>query len=166
MISPIRRVRFLHKSPTMFSPDHTGFSTKNDDDLLLQISKHSSPIFEQHTFFPSVFYGEDPVSDYILRALRGSALCVTVGRLWFLSHACSSYTCQGLCARRYGLQSSQGLDFRHELTARTPLELFFSPSYSSWLLNSMFFAMRTPEDTKGPTFHQTCYELHALRVGR
>ena len=150
----------------MFSPDHTGFSTKNDDDFSLQISKHNSPIFEQHTFFPSVFYGEDPVSDYILRALRGFALCVAVGRLRFLGHTCSSYMCQGLCARRYGLQASQGLDFRHELTARTPLELFFSPSYSSWLLNSMFFAMRTPEDTKGPTSHQTCYELRALRVGR
>jgi hypothetical protein len=150
----------------MFSPDHTDFSTKNNDDFLLQISKHSSPILEQHTFFPSVFYGEDPDSNYILRALRGSALCVTVGRLRFHGYAYSSYTCQGLCARRYGLQASQGLDFRHELTARTPLELFFSPSYSSWLLDSMFFAMRTPKDTKGPTSHQTCYELRALRVGR
>ena len=164
MISPIRRVRFLHKSPTMFSLDRTGFSTKNDDNFSLQISKHSSPIFEQHMFFPSVFYGEDPVSDYILHALRG--LCVTVGRLRFLGHACSSYTCQGLYARCYGLQASQGLDFRHELTARTPLELFFSTSYSSWLLSSMFFAMITPEDTEALTSHQTCYELRALRVGR
>ena len=33
--------------------------------------------------------------------------------------------CQGLCARRYGLWASHGLDFRDELTARTPLQLLF-----------------------------------------
>ena len=44
--------------------------------------------------FRSALYGEDPVSNLSLRAM-GSTLCVMGGRLWFLGHACSSYTCTG-----------------------------------------------------------------------
>ena len=120
-LTPNHRTRFFQKSPTMFPPGRVGFPTKTTTVLHFQFPQHSPPIVKQHTFFPSVFYGNDPVPDYILHMLRGSALCVTVGRLWFLGHACSSYTCQGLGARCYGPWASQGLAFRNELTARTPL---------------------------------------------
>ena len=108
----------------MLPPGHVGFPTKTTTVLHFQFSQHSSPIVKQHTFFLSVFYGNDLVPDYILHALRGSALCVTVGRLRFLGHAYSSNMCQCLRAQRYGLWASQGLDFSYELIARTPLEPF------------------------------------------
>ena len=83
--------------------------------------------------FRSVLYGEDPVSDlslHVLRAMRsalwvvgygslvtpilptratGSALCVMGGRLWFLGHAYSSYTCTGsaLDVMDYGLAKAK-----------------------------------------------------------
>ena len=108
----------------MLPPGRVGFSYKNNDGVALSIPQHSPPIVKQHTFFPSVIYGNDPVPDYTLHVPRGSALCVTVGRLRFLGHACSSYTCQRLRPQRYGLWASQGLDFSYELIARTPLEPF------------------------------------------
>ena len=43
------------------------------------------------------------------------------GRLWFLGHVCSSYTCTGSSARRYGIWASQGQEPSKELTARTLL---------------------------------------------
>ena len=53
----------------------------------------------------------------------GSALCVMGGRLWFLGHAYSSYTCMGsaLDVMDYGLAKAK--DFSNELTARTLLIL-------------------------------------------
>ena len=49
------------------------------------------------------------------------ALCVMGGRLWFLDHICSSYTCTGSSAQRYGIRASQGQEPSKELTARTLL---------------------------------------------
>ena len=53
----------------------------------------------------------------------GSALCVMGGRLWFLSHTCSSYMCTGsaLDVMDYGLAKAK--DFSNELAARTLLIL-------------------------------------------
>ena len=53
----------------------------------------------------------------------GSALCVMGGRLWFLGHAYSSYTCTGsaLDVMDYGLAKAK--EFYNELTARTLLIL-------------------------------------------
>ena len=53
----------------------------------------------------------------------GSALCVMGGRLRFLGHACSSYTCTGsaLDVMDYGLAKAK--EFSNELTARMLLIL-------------------------------------------
>ena len=53
----------------------------------------------------------------------GSTLCVMGGQLWFLGHACSSYTCTGsvLDIIDYGLAKDK--EFSNELTARTLLIL-------------------------------------------
>ena len=53
----------------------------------------------------------------------GSALCVTGGRLWFLGHAYSSYTCTGstLDVMDYGLAKAK--EFSNELTAQLLLIL-------------------------------------------
>ena len=53
----------------------------------------------------------------------GSTLCVMGGRLRFLGHACSSYTCTGsaLDVMDYGLAKAK--EFSSELTARTLLIL-------------------------------------------
>ena len=53
----------------------------------------------------------------------GFALYVMGGQLWFLSHACSSYTCTGstLDVMDYGL--AEAIEVSGELTARTPLTL-------------------------------------------
>ena len=59
----------------------------------------------------------------------GSVLCIMGGRLWFLDHACSSYTCTGSNARHYGLWAIQGRELRAELIAWSPLILPFSPNY-------------------------------------
>ena len=60
----------------MFSPDHIGFPTKNDDDFALQISKHSSPIVEQHTFFFlfSMEKTQSPITSYTCLGAPRSAL--------------------------------------------------------------------------------------------
>ena len=71
--------------------------------------------------FRSVFFGENPVSDLSLHVLRAPALCIMGGRLWFLGHVCSPYTCTGSSARRYGIRASQGQEPSNELTARTLL---------------------------------------------
>ena len=49
----------------------------------------------------------------------GSVLYVMGGRLWFLGHACSSYTCTGsaLDVMDYGLGKLK--EFSNELTAQT-----------------------------------------------
>ena len=72
----------------MFSPDRTGFSTKNDDDFSLQISKHSSPIFEQHAFFLlfSMEKTQSPTTSYtrlgaprsVLRLVGGGSFAMPV----------------------------------------------------------------------------------------
>ena len=51
----------------------------------------------------------------------GSVLYIMGGRLWFLGHACSSYTCtsSALDVMDYGLAKAK--DFSNELTARTLL---------------------------------------------
>ena len=51
----------------------------------------------------------------------GSMLCVMGGRLWFLGHAYSSYTCMGfaLDIMDYGLVKAK--EFSNELTAQTLL---------------------------------------------
>ena len=88
-----------------------------------------------------MFFGENPVSDLSLHVLRAPVLCIMGGRLWFLGHVCSSYTCTGSSARRYGIRASQGQEPSKELTARTllipciialglTLHIFFSKSVS------------------------------------
>ena len=54
-------------------------------------------------------------------ALPISVLCVMGGRLWFLGHAYSSYTCTGsaLDVMDYGLAKAK--EFSNELTAQTLL---------------------------------------------
>ena len=71
--------------------------------------------------FRSVFFGENPISDLFLHMLRALAFCIMGGRLWFLGHVCSPYTCMGSSARRYGIRASQGQEPSNELTARTLL---------------------------------------------
>ena len=61
----------------------------------------------------------------------GSALYVMGGRLRFLGHACSSYTCTGsvLDIMDYGLAEAMGVS--SELTARTLLILHINTSWSA-----------------------------------
>ena len=124
--------KFSPKSPNKCSPNHrTRF---------LQIANVS-----RHTFSPnrrtlySKFprYFTDQRATYFLfcsirrrpslRSLptraTGSVLCVMGGRLWFLGHACSSYTCMGstLDVMDYGLARAK--EFSNELTTRTLLIL-------------------------------------------
>ena len=59
--------------------------------------------------FRFVFFGENPISDLSLYVLWALALCVMGGRLWFLGHVCSSYTCTGstLDVMDYGLAKAE-----------------------------------------------------------
>ena len=68
-----------------------------------------------------MFLRENLVSDLSLHVLWAPALYVMGGRLWFLGHVCSSYTCTGSNARCYGIQASQGQEPSNELTTRTLL---------------------------------------------
>ena len=87
---------------------------------ILKYLQDIPPIIEQQTF-RSVFFGENPISDLSLHVLRAPALYVMGGRLWFLGHVCSSYTCTGSSARRYGIRASQVQEPSNELTTRTLL---------------------------------------------
>ena len=68
----------------------------------------------------------------------GSALCVMGGQLWFLGHACYSYTCTGsaLVVMDYGLAKAIGISSRP--TIRTLLELCIITS--GLKLRRLFFA--------------------------
>ena len=70
----------------------------------------------------------------------GFALCVMGGWLWFLGHACSSYTCTGsaLDIMDYGL--AEAIGFSSELTARTLLILCI---IALWLKLRRFFHRNT-----------------------
>ena len=87
---------------------------------ILKYLKDISPTIKQH-MFRSVFFGENHISDLSLHVLWAPALYVMGGRLWFLGHVCSSYTCTGSSAQRYGIWASQGQEPSNELTARTLL---------------------------------------------
>ena len=100
----------------------------------------------------------------------GSALCVMGGRLRFLGHAYSSYTCtrSTLDVMNYGIAKAK--EFSNELTARTllilriialglTLQRFFEPP------NSPVDARMPPETALSPAPPYTCYGLRTLRYG-
>ena len=85
--------------------------------------------------FRFVFFGENPISDLSLYVLRALALCVMGGRLWFLGHVCSSYTCMGSSVQRYGIQASQGQELSNKLTA----QMLLIPCINALGLTTSFF---------------------------
>ena len=68
-----------------------------------------SPTAEQHTFCCVLW--RRPSLRSLSTCATGSGLCVMGGRLRFLGHACSSYTCTGsaLDVMEYGLAKAKSL---------------------------------------------------------
>ena len=101
-----------------------------------------------------MLFGENPIFDLSLHVLRAPALCVMGGRGWFLGHVCSSYTCTGSSARRYGIRASQGQEPSNKLTTRTLLILHIN---MLGLTTRLFF---TASASKPPEHAHVVYLQH------
>ena len=123
---------------------------------ILKYLEDIPPTIEQQTF-RSVFFGENPVSDLSLHVIQAPALCVMGGRLWFLGHIYSSYTCTGSSARCYGIRASQGQDPSNELTART---LLIPHINALGLTTHLFF---TASASKPPKHAHVVYLQHLYK---
>jgi len=82
-----------------------------------------------------MFFGENHVSNLSLHVLWAPVLYVMGGRLWFLGHVCSPYTCTGSTTRHYGIWASQGQESSNKQTAR-PLLI---PHINALGLTTSFF---------------------------
>jgi hypothetical protein len=131
--SPKSLNTFSPKAPNMFPPTHQRISPHI-------LSKNRRTLYSNS---PSCF-ANYRVAYVLLRSLKrqpsprslptratGSGLCIMGGQLWFLGHACSSYTCMGsaLDVMDYGLAEAMGVS--SELTARTLLILRINTLWSN-----------------------------------
>ena len=103
-----------------------------------------------------------PSIQFLPTCTTGSTLCVMGGRLCFLGHVCSSYTCTGSSARRYGIWASQG----RELSERTNCSDATYTTYISKLFHqpssSTHFVLFSMEKTQSSISPYMCYRLCAL----